>query len=112
MASLEDAGVSVNIGTSPQSHAIMHNKYIVIVKKVHWFDFHYWPLDWGKKLAVYVEEGSLNFTENANKQGNSITTNTCPSPMRGAIYMSDWHRQQLFMSAQEKANDPRDGPCA
>jgi hypothetical protein len=109
VAALENAGVTVTIGTSPQSHKIMHNKYIVIVKKIRWFDFHHSFSQWGKRVAVWVEEGSLNFTEDANKQGNAITINTCPSTMRGAIYFADWQRQSAFMSAQEKANDPRVG---
>jgi hypothetical protein len=109
VAKAENAGVTVVIGTSPQSSAIMHNKYIDIVKKIHWFDFRYSFSHWGQKVAVFVEEGSLNFTEAANKQGNSITVNTCPSPMRGAIYLADWNRQEIFMKKQETANDPRVG---
>lgn len=85
---LRAAGIEVVVGTSPQSGAIMHNKFSV-------------------GDGVWVEDGSWNYTDAADDQANSINMNIVPSPTRGAQFKSTWDKLHTFMVAQTARRDEK-----
>lgn len=82
---MRKAGIEVVIGTSLRGVSyIMHNKYTVVD-------------------ALWVEDGSWNYTRAANKQGNVL--NFIRSPSRAALFLEDWNRMYKHMKAQQEKRE-------
>jgi hypothetical protein len=82
VSKLQAAGIEVVIGTSPKSGAIMHDKFSV------------GDGDW-------VEDGSWNYTDAADKQANVLNMNIVPSPQRGRLFKVTWDKLHDFMQQQQ-----------
>lgn len=85
---LRAAGIEVVVGTSPQSGAIMHNKFSIAD-------------------GVWVEDGSWNYSDAADKQGNTLNFTKVPSPERGAMFKGSWDKLHTFMVAQTDRRDEK-----
>lgn len=86
IANLRAAGIEVQVGTSPAG-GIMHNKFTV--------------------TGPWVEDGSWNYTEAANKQANVLNMNTCPSPMRADMFRDVWKKLHDHMVTQTQKREER-----
>ena len=96
IAELKAANIEVVIGTSPVKHAIMHNKFTVIINPD----------------GVWVEDGSYNYTPNADKQANALNMNTCSSPLRGAAFTNTWMQLHEFMLQQQTTREAKEAKDA
>lgn len=87
---LRDAGVEVIITTSPYKHAIMHCKFSVADE-------------------AWVEDGSWNYTEAADKQCNYLNFNTEPSAKRAEAFLNAWRKMSDYALSQlaSKQNQTR-----
>jgi PLD-like domain len=73
IAQMRTAGIDVTISTSPVKHAIMHSKFSVADD-------------------LWVEDGSYNYSDQADKQCNFLNFNIQPSPRRGAMFKAAWFK--------------------
>lgn len=87
--SMRNAGIEVVIGTSEKSHQIMHDKYTIVD-------------------GLWVESGSWNYTDPANKQANVL--DIVKSPKRARMFKANWDRMHTFMQAQEAKRDQTAAP--
>lgn len=81
---MRKAGIEVVIGTSAKYGRIMHHKYTVVD-------------------GVWVEDGSFNYSVDANRQANLL--NFIKSESRARLFLSNWHRMYKFMKAQQDARE-------
>lgn len=81
---MRKAGIEVVIGTSEKSGRIMHHKYTVVD-------------------GIWVEDGSWNYSKDANRQANVL--NIIKSESRARLFLENWHRMHTFMKAQQEARE-------
>lgn len=82
---LRNAGIEVTLTNSPVRSKYMHCKFSVLDEK-------------------FIEDGSWNYTPDADNQVNNLNFETSPNPVRAKVFLDLWN--SLFARANTRNSNP------